>query len=60
MAAMIECVISLASKPNAESGVDRGSDSGVEVEARIGGYVRSSLCRIDPVERPVTGCVGDA
>jgi hypothetical protein len=32
----------------AESGVDRGSDSGVEVEARIGSYVRSSQCRIDP------------
>jgi hypothetical protein len=35
-------------KPIAESGVDRGSDSGVEVEARIGSYVRSSQCRIDP------------
>jgi uncharacterized protein (DUF924 family) len=32
----------------AESGVDRGSDSGVKVEARIGSYVRSSQCRIDP------------
>jgi hypothetical protein len=32
----------------AESGVDRGSDSGVEVEARIGSYVRSSHCRIGP------------
>jgi hypothetical protein len=32
----------------AESGVDRGSDSGVEVKARIGSYVRSSQCRIDP------------
>jgi hypothetical protein len=32
----------------AESGVDRGSDSGVEVEVRIGSYVRSSQCRIDP------------
>jgi len=32
----------------AESGVDRGSDSGVEVEARIDSYVRSSQCRIDP------------
>jgi len=32
----------------AESGVDRGSDSGVEVEARIGSYVRSSQCRTDP------------
>jgi hypothetical protein len=36
------------SEHNAESGVDRGSDSGVEVEARIGSYVRSSQCRIDP------------
>jgi len=33
---------------NAESGVDRGSDSGVGVEARIGSYVRSSQYRIDP------------
>jgi hypothetical protein len=37
-----------ASDQNAESGVDRGSDSGVEVEARIGSYVRSSQCCIDP------------
>jgi hypothetical protein len=35
-------------RQTAESGVDRGSDSGVEVEARIGSYVRSSQCRIDP------------
>jgi hypothetical protein len=34
--------------PSAESGVDRGSDPGVEVEARIGSYARSSQCRIDP------------
>jgi hypothetical protein len=27
--------------------VDRGSDSGEEVEARIGSYIRSSQCRID-------------
>jgi hypothetical protein len=32
----------------AESGVDRGLDSGVEVEARIGSCGRSSQCRIDP------------
>jgi hypothetical protein len=32
----------------AESGVDRGLDSGVEVEARIGSYARSSQRRIDP------------
>jgi len=32
----------------AESGVDRGSDSGVEVEARIGNYGRSSRFRMDP------------
>ena len=41
----------------AGSGVDRGSDSDVEVKARIGSYVRSSQCRIDPSngQSPVVG-----
>jgi hypothetical protein len=46
---MARCVVVMFRRfPSAESGVDRGLDSGVEVEARIGSCGRSSQCCIDP------------
>jgi hypothetical protein len=42
------CAIASATRPRARP------------RARIGSYVRSSQCRIDPSNGPVTGCVGDA